>query len=340
MNKATVDSASYARINHACLITLTVIAVTSALIYTSSILVPFVIAVFLYAVAAPIIHLLQVRLKVPRFLAITLVVGASTLFSIFLVIFIVNSVEEFVRGADTYRATIVNVLGNVSDTATRYGYELNDEKLQKRLQELPIFGMVRNLTGNVASVITNAGLVILLFLFLVIGEGKRRNRNSFYLEIQNMVSRYIATKTMLSLLTGFLVWIVLVIAGVDLAFMFAVLTVALNFIPNIGSIIAILLPLPLILLQFGFGVTFLTVLGFTAAIQMSIGNIIEPKLMGDNMDLHPITVMLFLMFWGLVWGIPGMFLAVPITAVLRIVLSRIPSTHTLAEILAGRLPQN
>ncbi|MBN2224201.1 MAG: AI-2E family transporter, partial [Deltaproteobacteria bacterium] len=100
---------------------------------------------------------------------------------------------------------------------------------------------------------------------------------------------------------------------------------------------ATLIPVPVILLQFGFCWRLWVVLAVSMVIQFTIGNIIEPKLMGERMDLHPITLLLFLMFWGLVWGIPGMFLAVPITAVLKIVLGRIETTQPLAELMAGRI---
>ncbi len=120
--------------------------------------------------------------------------------------------------------------------------------------------------------------------------------------------------------------------------MFAILTVLLNFIPNFGSVIATLLPIPVLLLQYGLGWQTMTVITLLFAIQFCIGNLVEPKMMGESLDLHPVTILLFLMFWGLVWGLPGMFLAVPITAILKIILSRIETTLPLSELLAGRLP--
>jgi AI-2 transport protein TqsA len=130
----------------------------------------------------------------------------------------------------------------------------------------------------------------------------------------------------------------MMVAGVELAVMFAMLTFLLNFIPSIGSIVAVIIPLPVILLQYGFGWQFWFVLAFAGMVQFVIGNVLEPKMMGESLGLHPVTVLLFLMFWGLVWGIPGMFLAVPITAILKIVLCRIPTTVPVANLLAGKLP--
>ena len=157
-------------------------------------------------------------------------------------------------------------------------------------------------------------------------------------EILSKVSAYVSGKFFLSLATGFLVWLVLVLFDVELAFIFALLTVLLNFIPTIGSMLAIALPVPILLLQFQLSWSFFVVLAITGLIQFVIGNVIEPKMMGDSMDLHPITVLICLMFWGLIWGVAGMFLAVPITAILKIAFSRIEATRPFSEILAGRLP--
>lgn len=120
--------------------------------------------------------------------------------------------------------------------------------------------------------------------------------------------------------------------------MFGLLTFLLNFIPTIGSIIATLLPLPIVLLQFDSPVKWLAVLLIPAAIQGVVGNFIEPKLFSDSLDLHPASILLALTFWGIIWGPVGMFLAVPILVVMKIAMARIPATRPFAELLAGRLP--
>ena len=111
-----------------------------------------------------------------------------------------------------------------------------------------------------------------------------------------------------------------------------------NFIPSVGSIIAVLLPIPVLFLQFGLGPKFFVVLGLLTATEFIIGNLIEPRFLGEGMDLHPVAVVGSLIFWTLVWGVPGAFLSVPLTASLKIVLSQVNQTRVVAEILAGRLP--
>ena len=136
--------------------------------------------------------------------------------------------------------------------------------------------------------------------------------------------------------TGVLIGVILTFFSVDLAIMFAIFTVLLNFIPSVGSIVATLLPVPVLFFQYGLHWQFVCILILIALVQLLIGNIIEPKLLGDSMGLHPITILGFLVFWGLAWGVAGMFLAVPITVILKIILHKIEPTRPVAELMAGR----
>ena len=145
-------------------------------------------------------------------------------------------------------------------------------------------------------------------------------------------------KFFVSATTGILVGVILYVMGLELALVFGVLAFLLNFIPNIGSVIATLLPIPVALVQFDSLATVGLVVLLPGAVQITIGNLIEPKIMGDGLDLSPVTILLSLVLWGLMWGIVGMLLAAPITAVLRIVLQHFETTRPLGEILAGRFP--
>jgi AI-2 transport protein TqsA len=158
--------------------------------------------------------------------------------------------------------------------------------------------------------------------------------------IESTIRRYIATKLAISAVTGLLVWGILAMFGLHLAFLFGMPAFLLNFIPSIGSIIATFLPIPVAVAQFQDPWPILAVVALPGAVQMSIGNVIEPKLMGDGVKLHPVAILLSLTFWGLLWGPVGMILAVPITATIRIVMLRFQTTKPVAELLAGRLPES
>ena len=120
--------------------------------------------------------------------------------------------------------------------------------------------------------------------------------------------------------------------------LFGLLAFLLNFIPSIGSIISTLLPIPIAVTQFSDPAHVVAAVVLPGIVHLTIGNIIEPRLMGRGLELHPVTVLLSLAFWGLLWGVMGMVLAVPIVAVLKIVLSRLDTTRPLGQLLAGKLP--
>ena len=145
-------------------------------------------------------------------------------------------------------------------------------------------------------------------------------------------------KIWLSAITGVATWLLLWMLGVELATVFGVMAFVLNFIPNVGSLIALVLPLPLVLVDPERSWSSIAlVLGLPGVVQLVVGNVIEPKLAGDSLDLHPITVLLALILWGMIWGLPGMLLATPLTAIARLVLAQVPMTRPCAELMAGRI---
>ncbi|MCH9656469.1 MAG: AI-2E family transporter [Planctomycetes bacterium] len=187
---------------------------------------------------------------------------------------------------------------------------------------------------------TTSFFVAIFVIFLLAGRDPHTVvKNVIYWEIEQKIRSYISTKLILSLVTATLVGITLSLFGLELALVFAILTFLLNFIPSIGSVIATLLPIPVAFAQFSDNPwTIAGVILIPGAIQMVIGNGIEPKLMGEGLQLHPVTVLLALSFWTLLWGPIGAILAVPITAGIRIVLMRFESGKTAGNLLAGILP--
>tara|TARA_B100001248_G_C27399656_1_gene469072 strand:+ start:7880 stop:8881 length:1002 start_codon:yes stop_codon:yes gene_type:complete len=329
---------SYDKINNVCLIIIASVATVSALIYTKIVLIPFVISVFFFAAISPLIKMIQTKLKAPRPVAVVtcfLILGIVTALTWLLVI---QSFMSFYDGIDTYKAKAIGMVEDISIWAGTYGFELEPDFIQQEIMSLPLVDWIKEFTGGLASFLGNAFLIFVFTIFLIIGE-KHGNlvKESLWMDVKTKVSRYIIIKFFSSFLTGVSVCILLLFFNVELAFVFAFITFLLNFIPNVGSIVAATLPMPIILLNQGLGITFFAVLTGQMIIHTIIGTIVEPKLLGERMDLHPIAILMFLIFWGLVWGIPGMFLAVPITAVFKFLFARIESTKAFSEILAGRI---
>jgi len=155
-------------------------------------------------------------------------------------------------------------------------------------------------------------------------------------DIDLQIRKYLRLKTVISIITGFVFGMAIALLGIPMAMTFGLLAFLLNYIPNIGPLVATVLPIPLIILQPDAGIVWMVLaILILSGIQFVSGNIIEPKMMGESTDLHPVVVLLALMFWGMMWGIVGMFLATPITAGIKIVLERIDATKPIAAILAG-----
>jgi len=316
---------------------LTAFALMVMFYFMKPVLVPFVFAVFLYFLVSPILDWFQCRLKLPRLLALILTfIGLLAFFGFFITVLGI-SLTGFISSSDIYQAKLLSLVDEISGIMLRFGVNIDLTIFKKYFSELPLLDYVTEFSGGVVTIIGNILLVLIFTFFLVIGESSEKKDGFLNTAVQHKISKYIMVKCFTSALTAISVWIVFTIFGLQLASTFAVLTFFLNFIPNLGSIIASLLPLPIAYLQFGPTIVMVLVIAIPAVIQFGIGNILDPKLMGENLGLHPVVVLLALLFWGFLWGIPGMFLSVPITAVLKILLERSEFTLPLAKILAGQL---
>lgn len=320
------------------LLVLASVALGLALIYTRVVMVPFVLALLFTYLVSPLVDALQLRLKVPRgisiFVALLVVLGLIIL----LVLLITASSEGLAESAPIYRERLSLFAQSVFSILDRYDIDLGQADILQGLQQLPIINMIRSTAGGVVSFVSSGLLVLIFSVFLLSGRQPGVHSEGIYREIDVKIRRYIVTKVATSATTGVLVGLLLTLLGLDLALVFGVLAFFLNFIPNVGSIIATLLPLPLAFVQFDSTVRILLVLLLPGTVQMTVGNFLEPKLMGEGLNLHPVAILIALVFWGLIWGVVGMLLAAPITAVLQIVLGRFETTRPVANLLAGRLP--
>lgn len=320
------------------LLTLTAIAVATALSFLRMPLIPFVLAVFLTYIIAPMVDWFQDTLGLPRWaaLALTFVITLSSLFLLGLLVLV--NFQSLMSSADLYRARSLQLASDVTLLLQRLHIPLDQETVMASIREFPIFSTLTSAAGELVHIVTSGFLMMIFLFFLIMGSGPAKHRKGIYAEIDAKIQQYLSMKLATSAATGILVGIALAFLGVELAFMFGLLTFLLNFIPTIGSIIATLLPLPIVLLQFDNPLKWLAVILIPAAIQAVVGNFIEPKLFSDSLDLHPASILLALTFWGIIWGPVGMFLAVPILVVMKIAMARIPATRPFAELLAGRLP--
>ena len=319
---------------------LAAVALAATLIYTRAVMIPFVLAFLVSYLISPVIDTLQVRFKVPRGLSILIALLIVLALMTLLGLLISVSVRGLIDSAPIYRERFTSLAQWTFSILDRFQIDLGQQTVLDGLKQLPILSWVQSTAGGIMSLVSNGILILIFVIFLLIGRNPRRRFTGFYAEIHVKIRRYTITKFSTSAATGLLTGILLAILGLDLALVFGVMAFLLNFIPSVGSMIAMLLPLPLAVVQFDSWVQIIAVIALPGTVQMIIGNFIEPKLMGSGLDLHPVTILMALVFWGLIWGVVGMLLAAPITAILRIVFERFETTRPVADILAGRTPRS
>jgi AI-2 transport protein TqsA len=338
-NRRVERTSKYAKINNFCLIFLTAFAMMVALIFMKPALVPLVFSFFLYGSITSLVRWTSERLKVGKWTASFVVFAFLLIITYECVMILLDSFSNIITNIDTYRNQVIILLKSTLDKIPLISLNFNTDMLLEKMKTMSYSSYVSAITGNVFNIIWNFFLILTFVAFFILGEKKTDLENPILKNIFVNVTTYVSIKLFTSILSGVIVAILLMIFKVDMAVLFGFLTIILNFIPTIGSIIATLLPLPIILLQYGTGWQMIFMITLMTFFQVVIGNILDPKIMGEGLDLHPVTILVFLIFWGLVWGMPGLFLAVPITSILKIVLSRIENTRVISEILSGRLPK-
>jgi AI-2 transport protein TqsA len=319
------------------LVILATLAIGVALAVMRPVLVPLTLALLVTYTLAPLVDGLA-RLRVPRVIGLLAALSVVAGLAFLLGLLIASSVNQLSQRGPEYQERLIGFGNSLLDWVREKGLPLDDATLQERLRALPVTSMVLGSLNQVLSSVSTLLLVLVFVFFLMSGRRPDGARNEVWVEIDRRINRYLLVKVASSTVTGLLTGLVLWMIGLDLAVVFGLLAFVLNFIPSLGSIIAVILPLLVALVQFGTSGQTLLVLVIPSAIQLTIGTVIEPRIAGQALSLHPVTVLLSLIFWGILWGLPGMFLAVPVTAVIKIILDRIEATRAFGALLEGRRP--
>ena len=220
--------------------------------------------------------------------------------------------------------------------------------LREFLRDVDIPGVLTLLATNLAALLKTATLILIFAVFLLIesraiepkiralfpDEHRRMRVESLMRRIDEDIQTYFGVKTLVSLVTALLSYGVMRIIGLDFAEFWALLVFILNYIPTIGSIFATILPALLALVQFDSFVPFFVVVVGITLIQQALGSFIEPNIMGMRLNLSPLIVIISLILWGMIWGVVGMFLCVPITVIIVIILANFPATRWVAVLLS------
>jgi len=307
-----------------------------------AIVVPFLLAAFLAIITSPPFIWMQKK-GVPKVLALLFIIVAflSVLFLIGMLIG--TSVNDFTSNLPFYQEKLTNQTQALISWLVEKNYVKPDFQLTKILNPAAVLNVVANALNQISGIFADGFLILftVIFMSLEINTLPQKLKKVFnnpekslsqVSEIYQNINRYIGIKTLTSLGTGILVYIFLLIVGVDYPLLWGVLAFVLNYIPTIGSIIAVIPPLLLTLVQLGF-VEALVVLAGYITINTIIGNILEPKFMGKGLGLSTLVVFLSLVFWGWVLGPIGMILSVPLTITIKIALDSSEETRWLAVLL-------
>ena len=321
------------------LLILALVAIAFSLNFTKPIMIPFVLALLIRILIDPIIDFQIVNLHVHRIVAVLVSIVLIVFLFMIIVPFIVGSVATFLLSADDYNSKVLLLIDFIIGRLQEYDVDVDREIIRNTLSTLPFLDWASKVLSNSANFISKFFLVAILTLFLLLGK-KSNNTSEEWNEIITQVKKYIFTKFITSSATGILAGLIYWMLGLELAFIFGSLTFILNFIPYFGSAIAILIPIPIAFLQFEDPTYLFLVILLPTIVHIIIGNIIEPKIFGEAFGLHPITIILSLIFWGMIWGIIGVLLAAPLTAIIKIIFEKFETTKPLSLFLEGKIHLN
>lgn len=320
------------------------IIVVAGMKAASSILVPFFLAVFIAVICTPPLFWLQ-RKGVPKVLALVLILAAILIVGLLFGALIGPSLNDFLISLPDYQERLSTHIADLISWLRERGVNIPAEEVPHSLNPGWVMDLAGDILSTLSSVLTNALLILLTVVFILLEAADLPKKLRVVLKnperslstigkFSQSAKRYLVIKTLISAATGLLIWLWLLILGVDYPVLWGTLAFLLNYVPNIGSIIAALPAVLLALVKLGVGSALLTVLGF-AVVNVVVGNILEPKLMGRRLRLSTLVVFLSLVFWGWVLGPIGMILSVPMTSLVAIALESYEETRGLAILLGS-----
>ncbi len=312
----------------------------------SPIVVPFVLSVFVAVICNPAINRMT-KLKIPRGLAVMLMMSFIVLIGLWLASLVGSSINEFSKNIPVYRVQLVDQFSWVLDKLKALNIELSREQLLAYFDPGVALSMTTNMLSSVGGVMANLFLIILTVVFMLFESETLPKKLHFALDDPDMrlqqidkflhsVNQYMVIKTLVSLATGAVVGIGLSLIGVDYALLWAVVAFLFNYIPNIGSIIAAIPAVLLGFIQMGPAAAGGVALLYLST-NMVMGNVIEPRYMGRGLGLSTLVVFLSLIFWGWLLGSVGMLLSVPLTMIVKIALESSQNGNWLAILLSDKV---
>jgi AI-2 transport protein TqsA len=322
-----------------------IVIVIAGMRAAAGILMPFLLALFIAVICAPLYQGMR-RRHVPT----TLAVVAILLLMVGAVLILVGVVERAIAGLSgrlpAYQAAFVASTDQLWGWLEGLGLELPETTLREYLNFQVLLRYLGTIAGTLGDFLTTMFIVVIVAIFVLLEGSALPDKvrglpvlsHDTWGRLQQIaadVRRYMFLKTVMSLLTGALVALWLLVFEVDFAILLGVLAFALNYIPAIGSIVAALPGILLAFVEFGLGTSLLVAAGYVV-INVGVSNGIEPRYLGDGLGLSPLVVILSVLLWGWVLGPMGMLLSVPLTMSVKIALESDEGTQWMAILMSGR----
>ena len=347
LKDSTPSNAGLAKVTYILVI---IIAIVAMLAYSEEYVVPFIVAMIVWF----IIHELRENLQMIPWVRKNVPIWLQSMIAFFIITLVISGVMEMIyynmstlyEGLDTYQQNFQAVLLQLNEVM---GMDVAT-KVNNYTSQYDFDTVLGETAGYFTTLFGDGFLILIYVIFLLVeetvfplklkafypeAEEQDKKEELFYKMDQN-IGRYLRLKTLVSFITGALSYIALLIFDVDAALFWAFLIFILNFIPTVGSLIATIFPALFAVVQHSELAPFLYVLGSVGLVQIIVGNIVEPKMMGTSLNMSSLVVILSLTIWGAIWGIMGMILSVPITVMMIIVFEEIPSLRFIAILLSEK----
>lgn len=320
------------------------IIVVAGMRAAEELLVPFLLSLFIAVICSPLLTWLK-KYRVPNGLAILLILGVIVVAGFLVGAVVGASINSFRGDLPEYQARLQEVSGGLLQRLSAMGLDIHPEQWRESFNPSAALALAGNTLASFGNVMTNAFLILLTVAFILaeevgfadklrkLGNGSEKSLVAIH-RFTHSVNQYMAIKTLLSLVTGVLITVWLMVTGVDYAVLWGLLAFLLNFVPTLGSILAAIPAVLLALVQLGPGSAAIAALGFLL-VNVGIGNILEPRIMGRGLNMAALVVFLSLVFWGWVLGPVGMLLSVPLTMTVKIALESFEDTRWIGIMLGS-----
>ena len=315
-------------------------------------LIPLVLAIFIWFLVNMLKDLIGLVPVVGKYLPqwvcfIFAIIGILLAFA-FIIDIISSNVAAVSNSSSTYTAKFTGLLNSLSIHVGKWFKLETNPDFNAMFKDIDLGSLISKIALGLTSLASRTGIVLIYILFLFLEQAsfplklkalckdqeQQKQLSRIADRIQKDVRTYFGIKVFTSALTGTISYLIMKWVGLDFAEFWGLLIFLMNFIPTIGSIIATVFPALLALVQFTTFGPFIIIVGGIGTLQFLIGNLLEPKLMGNTLNMSPLVILLGLAFWGAIWGIPGMFLSVPIVVISIIICANFPATRPFAILMS------